>query len=309
LAATPVDMAAYARMLLNRGQGPRGRILSKESFALMSQPVIDMQGEEWYGYGLMIDDVEGHRYLGHEGGMIGYLSTIWADMDAGLGVVVLMNGPGDPDAIAHYALLAIRAAQEHQDMPAPPTVDAAHVPNAADYVGAYTSKEKSFTLVAEGERLLLAQGAARLPLERAGPDRFSVNHPEYALFWLTFGRDHGQVVEAFHGPDWYVNQRYAGPSHFAYPPEWEAYPGHYRTHNPWLSNFRVVLRKGNLILTFPTNPQGFSAERTLTACGDGNFQCSAGMLVPGRIRFDTVLDGRALRATLAGCAYYHVFTP
>jgi hypothetical protein len=27
------------------------------------------------------------------------------------------------------------------------------------------------------------------------------------------------VVEAFHGPDWYVNERYAGPTTFDYPQE------------------------------------------------------------------------------------------
>ena len=48
-------------------------------------------------------------------------------------------------------------------------------------------------------------------------------------------------MEAFHGPDRYVHERYAGPTTFDYPQEWDAYPGHYRSHNPWPPNFRVVL--------------------------------------------------------------------
>ncbi len=38
IASTPADMARYLRMLLNRGQGPGGRIVSEESFTLMSTP-------------------------------------------------------------------------------------------------------------------------------------------------------------------------------------------------------------------------------------------------------------------------------
>jgi len=44
-----------------------------------------------------------------------------------------------------------------------------------------------------------------------------VKHPDFALFLLRFGREESQVVEAFHGPDWYVNERYAGPTTFDYP--------------------------------------------------------------------------------------------
>ncbi|MEE8567448.1 MAG: serine hydrolase domain-containing protein, partial [Anaerolineales bacterium] len=97
IASTPADMAAYLRMLMNRGQGPHGRILSEESFDLMTQRVIEAEEEgegSFYGYGLGIRESDGHTYIGHGGGMVGYYSYILADMDEGLGVVVLMNGPG-----------------------------------------------------------------------------------------------------------------------------------------------------------------------------------------------------------------------
>src|SRR2546422_2199204 len=42
IAATPADLAAYVRMLLNRGAGPRGRILSEDGFKLLIQPVIEI---------------------------------------------------------------------------------------------------------------------------------------------------------------------------------------------------------------------------------------------------------------------------
>jgi hypothetical protein len=80
--------------------------------------------------------------------------------------------------------------------------------------------------------------------------------------------------------------------------------GHYRSHNPWLSNFRVVLRKGALALIRPTG-----SEEPLIPLAGGVFRIGDEERSPDRIRFDTVLDGRALRADLSGCPYYRTFTP
>jgi len=129
---------------------------------------------------------------------------------------------------------------------------------------------------------------------------------------LRFGRqkgdeereEKGQVVEAFHGPDWYTNERYTGPTTFDCPQEWGAYPGHYRSHNPWLSNFRVVLRKGAMALVDPSGE-----EEPLVPLGGGVFRVGEDARSPERIRFDAILDGRALRANLSCGDCYRAFTP
>src|SRR3989454_2670278 len=132
IAATPADLAAYVRMLLNRGAGPRGRILSEDGFNLLIQPVIKA-GEDWsYGYGLETRQAFGHTFVAHSGGMIGYYARIVADLDSGLGVAVMINGPGNRERLASYALLLLESALHRQ--PLPPT----RVKNAADYAGSYT---------------------------------------------------------------------------------------------------------------------------------------------------------------------------
>src|SRR3989441_3440668 len=71
IAATPADLAAYVRMLLNRGAGPRGRILSEDGFNLLIQPVVKA-AEDWvYGYGLDKSQAFGHSIVAHSGGKIG----------------------------------------------------------------------------------------------------------------------------------------------------------------------------------------------------------------------------------------------
>jgi len=309
IASTPADMASYLRMLMNQGQGPRGPILSEESFDLMSQRIIKAAEEgdgSFYGYGLGIRESDGHTYIGHGGGMIGYYSYILADMDDGLGVVVLMNGPGgrSDEEIANLALKLLRAALRDQELPPMPPTDPTKIENGAEYVGTYRACDKTLILVAEGERLILRYGDERIALERRGPDRFYVDHPDFALFLLRFGREKRGVVEAFHGPDWYTNDRYTGPTTFDHPQEWNDYPGHYRSHNPWLTNFRIVLRKGALALVEPSGE-----EEPLVPLGSGVFRVGEDDRSPERIRFDTVINGHALRANLSCGDCYRAFTP
>jgi len=310
IAATAADMATYVRMLLNRGQGARGRILSEQGFRLMTQRVIqppegDEDHDSFYGYGLNIGQEEGHEIIGHSGGMVGYYAAIRADLDDGLGVVVLTNGPCEPVEFARFALQLLRAAVHNQELPPlPPAPEPTRIDNAADFAGRYSAGTKSFNLVAQGEQLALDYGGERAILERRGDDCFYVPHPDLSRFLLRFGREEGQVVEACHGSKWYAHQRYAGPTSFEFPAEWAAYTGHYRSHNPWHSNFRVLVRKGELYLV-----ELWGDEEVLVPLGDGVFRVGREEEAPERIRFDAVVQGRALRANLSGSDHYRTFTP
>jgi hypothetical protein len=147
-------------------------------------------------------------------------------------------------------------------------------------------------------------GDETIALERRGRDCFYVPHVDFALFLLRFGREGDQIVEAFHGPDWYTRDCYPGPTNFDYPGEWERYAGHYRSHNPWYPNFRVVLRKGALVLISLNGD-----EAPMGPLNNSVFRVGKDEQSPERIRFDTVLNGRALHARLSCCDYYRTSTP
>ena len=92
--STPGDMARYVRMLLNRGKHPGGRIVSEESFRLMTTPHI--KAEEFsptasYGYGIAVDTLEGHTILRHTGGMVAFASSIHVDLDGGVAAFASIN--------------------------------------------------------------------------------------------------------------------------------------------------------------------------------------------------------------------------
>ena len=309
VAATARDMANYVRMFLNRGQGPQGRIISEGAFDLMTQKVIPEGrpeiGPRYYGYGSFVSDVDGHRYVGHDGDSYGYVATIEADMNHGFGAAVLMNGTGwlyhaaVTRGVARFAFRVLAATMNHEGLPPiPSVVDPTKVEDAEEYAGVYRSGDRRLTLVAEAGTLALDHGGERVVLERRGTDTFYVLHQDFELFLLEFGRSDGEVVEAFHGNDWFVNDSYSGPSSFDYPEEWEAYVGHYRSSSHWFPSLRVLLRKGTLYVP--------EMGASLSPLGEGLFGSGQS---PERLRFDTIVDGKALRVNVSGGDFYRAFTP
>ena len=306
LVSTAADMAVYLRMLLNRGWGHGGQLIAEESFSLLTKPWV-WTGGDYYGYGLATYTEDGRMYIGHGGGNAGYRSAIVLDMEAGLGVVFLLNRMGETDpvvAAAQHALTAVRSEHRHEEIPGlPAAIDPSVIENATDYAGTYRAGSRRLRLTAENGRLWLEHEGDSVALERRGPDSFYVRHSALDLFLLEFGREKDQVVEAFHGLDWYINDLYSGPLAFHFPEEWQAYVGHYRTRNPELSNFRVALRKGALLLIIP-----WGNTEPLIPVGDSLFRIGADNRSPETLRFDAVVEGRALRANYSGCPYYRTFT-
>jgi len=309
VAASPADMGAYLRLLLTRGLGQRGRVLSDESFALLVRPVTKAPfwGEDAsYAYGLWVSDVHGHTLARHTGGMVAFSSAMHADLSAGFAAFASVNANLQgyrPNVVARYALELLNAARAGHALPAPPAPAPPpdRVKNATDYAGTYSAPDgRQLVLAAEGERLLLTNRGQRVALEQAGADRFLVKHTDFDLFTLGFSREDGKVVEATHGGDWYTNERYKGAREFAHPPEWATFVGHYRNDSPWAGSTRVVLRKGKLLL---------DGVQELSPLATGGFRVGAEEYSPERARFDSLMNNRAMRLILSGVEFYRTDTP
>jgi CubicO group peptidase (beta-lactamase class C family) len=309
IVTTARDLAIFLRALLNQGQGPAARLLQPASFARMVQrtvPATELGEGSFYGYGVILGAADGNPVLWHSGGMPGFRTMMLGDLDEGLGVVVLMNGPGNPRRLAEYALRVLIAGRRGRPLPpVPVTAPAELVPDAGAYAGQYRdSAGRTVVVAAEGERLFLSTPRARAPLLRSGPDAFLTPHPDFGLFPVRFGRQDGAVVELMHGGAWYVGEAYRGPLRFPHPGGWAAYPGHYRAQVPYYSNYRVVLRKGALLLV---SPEGY--EEPLRPLGGQEFRVGADEHTVERVRFTDVVSGRALRMNFSGTDYYRTTSP
>jgi hypothetical protein len=107
------------------------------------------------------------------------------------------------------------------------------------------------------------------------------------------------VTQAFHGPDWYLGTKYAGPKSFETKKEWEGFVGHYFNDSAWYGEARVVLRKGQLFM---------DGVQPLVPRGDGKFSLGDPE-GPDWISFESIVDGRAMRLNFSGILFRRAFTP
>lgn len=303
ISSTVEDMAAYLRLILNRGAGPAGPIVSEAGFDYMSQSfALDPEepGAHW-GFGLRSAEREGGRVLfGHSGTTSGYSTGMWTE--DGLGVIALLNSERGGIWVSDYVLHVMCAAIGGRELPpVPPLEDPTVVGNAADYVGIYRCEDRVLEIAQDGMRLSIDD----VPLDRVEDDVFQVPHPDYDLYRLRFGREMGAVTEVTYGPNLFVNARHSGFSDaIDYPRQWDSFVGHYRSHNPWSPDLRVFIRKG--VLTAITSFDGGITEAALTQQPSGGFAIGD---IPEDVYFDQVINERAMRAVVTNQEYFRTFTP
>jgi len=332
IVSSAADMLAYARLILNRGDAPGGRLLSEAAFDRWSAPVIEDPDEpgSFYGYGLVSRTIDGYPCIGHSGGMVGFTSLLMTEVETGIGVIVLLNGSGDRMEIATYALAAVRAALAGapEPSPAPPADPAAIGAAAGKYAGEYVLAESGLGTdhdaagppdaadppaarlafaARDGRLVLKAPAGDEVVLERRDDDLFLAPQPGWDRFHLRFERDGGEAAVALSfGPDWYARAGHtASPAPVA-DPSWAQLAGTYRSYNPWSPVFRVFSRRGRLLMVAPWLYP--SDELELAPLPDGRFRVGAADWLPDRLWFDTVIDGRAIRAVYNGAPFYRTFT-
>ena len=316
--STAGDMARFARLWLNEGRGAIGPVISPAMYRLMTTPVIEMPGrwgdqhEYGYGFGVIIHRADGHDFIGHGGSTVGFRSIMMTDQTDGLGVVILCNGAGgDLYAAARYALRVAAAIRDGGTVPEPPALsDPTLVESADRYAGQFVDEASgaALTLTARDGRLLLHhRDRPAITLEHIAGNAFCVPDDEFDPFPLRFraredaGND-AAMVEINHGPAVYVREG-AAPLAAAvpYPPEWDAFPGHYRSHAPYLTSFRIILRRGRLYLAWPNGGEEPLTPRAGHPAASPRFYVGpAGEPSAEWIRFDTVVGNHALRARWAG---------
>ena len=324
-ASTAGDMARYARLFLNGGRGETGRVASPALYSMMTTPTISMsrgdayQHDYGYGFGIISHQADGHHFIGHGGSTVGFRAIMLTDQTDGLGVVIMCNGSDvDTYAPARYALQVAAAVGSGQPSPEPPPIpDPTQFANGQLYAGTYVDERNgnSLCVSAKGDRLLVNRpGSREIVLEHISGQAFCAPRDDFDPFPLRFRSaeddgDDAPMVEIHHGPAVYVREGNAPlESDLPCPSEWAAFPGHYRSHAPYVSNFRVILRRGRLFLVWPNG-----GEESLTPHpADGGPSPRFLVGPPGEpaaewLRFDTVVGRRALRILwVGGGSFYRV---
>ncbi len=309
IASTPGDMALYIQMLLNRGQAPHARIISPESFALMSKPWIkarDFGPDASYGYGIAVETLDGHTVLRHTGGMASFMSAVSIDLDAGVGAFASVNAQQGyrPTPVVKYAVQLMQAGAG-KTLSTPPVIDDPKVVrNSADYIGVYTSTEGKTIEVSGGTSLFALVNGQRIQLQRSAGDSFISMDPLLSRFSFVFGRAKnetekdkpGPVVELMHGKGWFANSRYTGPRTFNSSPEYAALVGTYLGVGTFEGAIAdIVGLKGELWVEGQ-----FSLERI----GDYEFRPTEGAPSPERLEFLFIANGKARLLKFSGADFF-----
>lgn len=318
IASTPADMARYARMLLNHGQGSKKRIVSEESFTLFSTAHI--KAEEFsptasYGYGIAVDTLDGQKILRHTGGMVSFASSIHVNLDGGVAAFASINAMQGyrPTAVTEYAVRLLRAQHEAKPLPAaPPIADPQQIENASDYAGTFTASDgHKLVFAAQGKRLILTSDGLSIPMQHRGGDSFlSTVEGHFADHLFEFGRKEAYeknaseetnqlkppIVEVNYGPTWYTNQAYDGPKNFNAPAEYATYTGHYRSDSAWGGDARVFVQKDKL--TIGGSP--------LIPIGNGLFRAGDEPWAPDTAEFHHIAEGKARLMKLSGIDYWRI---
>jgi D-alanyl-D-alanine carboxypeptidase len=310
IASTAADMTRYMQMLLNRGQALQGRIVSDESFAMMSKPYVKAEPfgpTASYGYGIGVDTLNGHTVLRHTGGMPSFMSAIIMDLDGGVGAFASINAQQGyrPTQVAQYAM---QVASEGTGLnPAAPKLDDPMlIDNCSDYAGGYkTADGKELDISASGKNLFANIAGRRAGLQHLRGDEFITEYPELSGYALAFGRGktsdrkRGPVVEIIHGGDWYTNSRYDGPRQFVVPEIYRSLTGRYLTNGMFGEGVDIVLVKGALWVDGTTR---------LEQIGEYTFRPVAEPSSPETVEFRYLVDGKALLLKWSGADFWRFET-
>jgi CubicO group peptidase (beta-lactamase class C family) len=159
-----------------------GKVVKPASFQRMTTPV-----KSNYGFGLIMQPLEGHRRIFHHGGINGFTSSLITYPDDKMTVIVLNNAPGTSDDIAtKFAMLMfgkpVVLNSERTEM----TVDAATL---ARYVGRYQLRPEFVLEVALQNGKLVAQAATQpeIPIFAESQTKFFARAIDAQITFVTEG--------------------------------------------------------------------------------------------------------------------------
>ncbi len=172
------DLLLWQRALVS------GEAISAESFDAMTTPATLNDGSTHpYGFGLALSTMEGHRKIGHGGGINGFRAHLSHYPDDGLTVAVLTNtGSAHPDVLESRIARELLGIEEK-------TVDVLPLSpqDAATYVGVYNPGRGPIRVL-QSEGVLRALGGT---LQRVGEHTFVLDYDPHRV--VTFEVEGGRA--------------------------------------------------------------------------------------------------------------------
>lgn len=148
LYASVLDLTHFIRMVLDDGRWNGKQVVKSETLRQMTTAPkdADKDAESLFGIGFHIEDLDGHRKIGHGGAVYGYSTQveILPDQRLGVAAVSALDGSnGLVDRIASYALRLMLAHREGKPLPKFELAAPVFPERAAQVVGVYRKVDKA----------------------------------------------------------------------------------------------------------------------------------------------------------------------
>ncbi len=199
LYSSALDLGKFLVVLLDRGVGPKGRVISEDTLSAMLTPQLVKPGDSGrFGLGFALGTLDGHRRVGHGGAVYGFATEVAALPDDGIGVAVMASKDCANAQTSRIADTALRLllAQRHTD-PIPSVTKLGNVKSEQlkQYAGRYGSSDSTIDLVAHDGKLWMsgAQGGFRVELRAQADNSLIVDDTLAFGTRVTLG-DHAVAV-------------------------------------------------------------------------------------------------------------------
>jgi CubicO group peptidase (beta-lactamase class C family) len=174
--STVTDLGHFLSVLFARGRTASRPILQPETLEQMWTPHFAKPGEKTgFGLGFRLEELDGHRRIGHGGAIYGFATELAGLPDDKLGVVVIAArdvANSVTQHIAEEALKQMLAVRQGKTLPPIEETRAVEPARARRLAGHYACDEKTFELTEHGGRLwvLPGRGGFRPELRALGED-------------------------------------------------------------------------------------------------------------------------------------------
>jgi len=244
--STVLDLSLFMQAMFDGGQGINGRILRPETLEMMWQPQFAPEGASaGNGLGFAVDELGGHRRMGHGGAIYGFSTQLAFLPDDGLGVVAVSALDGTNTVtgrIAEAALEMMLQSRDGRPPPVPATTLDLDPATALALEGRYGRGDAAIELDERNGRLVLTpmRGGGPSEIRRAGGDGETLIADDRLSFGARYVPGPGGLQEV--DGEWLERQPEPGLPAPA-PAHWQGLIGEYG----WDHNVLYVLeREGQL---------------------------------------------------------------
>lgn len=164
------DMSAWAIVNLNHGELNGRRILKTETAELMWRPVVSALGMK-EGISWFSTELQGHHFVLHSGGDVGFESLLVLAPDDHVAVVAMSNFAGQKDYVKEFVTLALRITLGLK----PSTTQAAEAASNDTQLNAAEARQKADEVLAAYVTALGGRAALEKISSRTAKGTFEVN--------------------------------------------------------------------------------------------------------------------------------------